>query len=205
MQEHGIVMYAGSLYNILDFLFCIVSFVWFGMRVAGVTQHDAPQSSLSFDTLSLGAILLCPRVASALVQVGTRELESLRNCVNSKQLTLFSFRLLLQDNVILLALKAMLAEFTFFMVLAMVCFSGFLYTFWSLSGPQWTAGRIIWLMTKVRSCPSSLENETKDADKVSLCTQVWLGNSYILFDTAVEFSPIFGPVLMVFFAVMACV
>lgn len=86
----------------------------------------------------------------------------------------------LQDNVILLSLKAMLAEFAFFMMLATVCFSGFLYTFWSLSGPQWTVGKIVWLMTKV-----------------------WLGNSYVLFDTAQEFSPIYGPPLMVFFAVMA--
>ena len=152
LQEHGLAMYSMSLYNLLDFVFCIIGLCWFGLRVSALVHHRPEQSNLSFDTLALGAILLCPRVASVLVQ----------------------------DNVILLALKAMLADFCFFMALAVVCFSGFLYTFWSLSGPEWTAGKIVWIMMKV-----------------------WFGNSYVGFDTAQSFSPLFGPPLMVFFAVMA--
>lgn len=121
LQEHGLAMYATSLYNLLDFVFCIIGFCWLGLRISALVHHLPEQSNLSFDTLALGAILLCPRVASVLVQ----------------------------DNVILLALKAMLADFCFFMLLAIVCFSGFLYTFWSLSGPEWSAGRIVWIMMKV--------------------------------------------------------
>lgn len=123
LAEHGLGIYVTSLYNMLDFTFCIVSFVWLGIRISALVRGDARHSNLSFDTLALGAILLCPRVASVLIQ----------------------------DNVILLALKAMLADFAFFMGLAAVCFSGFLYTFWSLSDrSEWTAGRIIWIMLKVR-------------------------------------------------------
>lgn len=70
MQEHGLTMYAGSLYNLLDVSFCAVSFAWLGMRTTALLRGDPNQSVLSFDTLSLGAILLCPRVASTLVQVG---------------------------------------------------------------------------------------------------------------------------------------
>jgi hypothetical protein len=121
LQEHGLTMYATSLYNLLDCVFCIIGFCWLGLRISGLVHHSPEQSDLSFDTLALGAILLCPRVASQLVQ----------------------------DNVILLSLKAMLADFCFFMLLAIVCFSGFLYTFWSLSAPEWTARRIIWIMMKV--------------------------------------------------------
>lgn len=121
LQEHGLAMYSTSLYNLLDFVFCIIGFCWLGIRISALVHHDMVQSNLSFDTLALGAILLCPRVASVLIQ----------------------------DNVILLALKAMLSDFCFFMALAIVCFSGFLYTFWSLSAPEWTARRIIWIMMKV--------------------------------------------------------
>lgn len=152
MQEHGLTMYLSSLYNLLDLMFCLISFIWFGIRLNALSHGDLALSSLSFETLSLGAILLCPRVASVLIQ----------------------------DNVILLALKAMLSDFVFFMLLAAVCFSGFLYTFWAISGPEWTPGKILWIMIKV-----------------------WFGNSYVGFDTAQSLSPIFGPALMVFFAVMA--
>ncbi|MCO5598634.1 hypothetical protein L7F22_052731 [Adiantum nelumboides] len=152
MQEHGLTMYLSSLYNLLDLMFCLISFIWFVIRLNALSQGDLGLSSLSFETLSLGAILLCPRVASVLIQ----------------------------DNVILLALKAMLSDFVFFMLLAAVCFSGFLYTFWAISGPEWTPGKILWIMIKV-----------------------WFGNSYVGFDTAQSLSPIFGPALMVFFAVMA--
>ncbi|UZJ56338.1 hypothetical protein CBS101457_005658 [Exobasidium rhododendri] len=152
LQEHGIGIYSTSLYNLLDFVFCAIGLIWLGLRISSLVHHLPERSNLSFDVLAIGAILLCPRVASVLVQ----------------------------DNVVLLALKAMLADFCFFMALAVVCFSGFLYTFYSLSGPEWTAGKIVWIMMKV-----------------------WFGNSYVGFDTAQSFSPIFGPTLMVLFAVMA--
>lgn len=84
MKEHGLVIYLGSLFNVLDCLFCLVGFAYFGIRVAALVGANQAQSNLSFDVLALGAILLCPRLASFLVS----------------------------DNVLLLALRAMVVEFS---------------------------------------------------------------------------------------------
>lgn len=83
LQEHGVSYYLNSLYNVLDLFFCISSMFWFGLRVSALKHGLPARSDLSFDCLALGAVLLCPRVASALVQ----------------------------DNVVLLSLKAMLSDF----------------------------------------------------------------------------------------------
>lgn len=155
LAEHGVKIYLGSLYNNLDVVFCIIGFSWLGLRISGLVHHNQVRSDLSFDCLALGSVLLLPRCASALVQ----------------------------DNVVLLALRAMLGQFAFFMIIAAICFSGFLYAFYSLSDhTEWTFARIGWTLLKV-----------------------WFGNNYVGFDTAQSFSPIFGPFLMVLFAVLRCV
>ncbi|SNX87554.1 related to YVC1 - vacuolar cation channel [Melanopsichium pennsylvanicum] len=153
LQEHGVSQYLTSLYNLIDALFCVISFCWFGLRVSAL-QHGLPdRSDLSFDCLALGAVLLCPRVASALVQ----------------------------DNVVLLSLKAMLSDFAFFTVLAMICFSGFAYAFYSLASEErWTFKAVLWLMLKV-----------------------WFGSSYLGFDEARSFSLTFGPPLMIIYTIMS--
>ncbi|TKY90318.1 hypothetical protein EX895_000316 [Sporisorium graminicola] len=153
LQEHGLSHYLGTIYNLIDALFCIISFCWFGLRISAL-QHGMPdRSDLSFDCLALGAVLLCPRVASSLVQ----------------------------DNVVLLSLKAMLSDFAFFTVLAMICFSGFAYTFYSLASEErWTFKAVLWLMLKV-----------------------WFGSSYLGFDEAKSFSLTFGPPLMIIYTIMS--
>lgn len=153
LQEHGLSHYMSSLYNLIDAVFCIISFFWFGLRISAL-QHGLPgRSDLSFDCLALGAVVLCPRVASSLVQ----------------------------DNVVLLSLKAMLSDFAFFTVLAMVCFSGFAYAFYSLASEErWTFKAVLWLMLKV-----------------------WFGSSYLGFDEAQSFSLEFGPPLMIIYTIMS--
>ena len=153
LQEHGPSHYFGTLYNLIDALFCIISFCWFGLRISAL-QHGLPGGSdLSFDCLALGAVVLCPRVASSLVQ----------------------------DNVVLLSLKAMLSDFAFFTVLAMICFSGFAYAFYSLASEErWTFKAVLWLMLKV-----------------------WFGSSYLGFDEAKSFSLTFGPPLMIIYTIMS--
>ncbi|GAK66767.1 receptor-activated ca2+-permeable cation channel [Moesziomyces antarcticus] len=153
LQEHGVSYYLGSLYNLIDASFCIISFCWFGLRISAL-RHGLPgRSDLSFDCLALGAVVLCPRVASSLVQ----------------------------DNVVLLSLKAMLSDFAFFTVLAMVCFSGFAYAFYSLASEErWTFKAVLWLMLKV-----------------------WFGSSYLGFDEAKSFSLEFGPPLMIIYTIMS--
>ena len=77
----------------------------------------------------------------------------------------------------------MMAEFAFFICIAAICFSGLLFTLHTLSagGPDpWTWRSISWLMI-----------------------QVWFGNTYLSFDQATSFHPIFGPVLMTGFAALS--
>ena len=153
LQERGLSHYLGTLYNLIDAMFCIIGFFWFGLRISAL-HHGLPQrSDLSFDCLALGAVLLCPRVASSLVQ----------------------------DNVVLLSLKAMLSDFAFFTVLAMICFSGFAYAFYSLASEErWTFKAVLWLMLKV-----------------------WFGSSYLGFDEAQSFSLTFDPPLMIIYTIMS--
>ncbi|KAN0063921.1 hypothetical protein ACQY0O_003527 [Thecaphora frezii] len=153
LQERGLAHYLSSFYNLLDFSFCVISLCWLGLRISAL-RHGVPRrSELSFDCLALGAVLLCPRVASSLVQ----------------------------DNVVMLSLKAMISDFAFFTVLAMICFSGFAYAFYSLaSEPRWTFKAVLWLMLKV-----------------------WFGSSYLGFDEAKSFTLEFGPPLMILFTILS--
>lgn len=151
LLEHGLHHYVGSLYNLLDLTFCAIALFWFSLRVTALRYGTS--SAVAFDCLALGAVILCPRVASCLVQ----------------------------DNVVLLSLKAMLADFAFFTVLAAICFSGFAYAFYSLaSETRWTFKAILWLMLKV-----------------------WFGSSYLGFDEAKSFSLEFGPPLMILYTILS--
>lgn len=68
LKEHGLDVYTSSLFNLLDSVFCLISFSWFFLRIFSLHSGDSKQSDLSFDLLALGAVLLCPRVASTMVQ-----------------------------------------------------------------------------------------------------------------------------------------
>ena len=49
-------------------------------------------------------------------------------------------------TIFLRQLKAMISDFIGFMALAAVCFSGILFTLWTLGKETWTVRRIAWLM-----------------------------------------------------------
>ena len=77
----------------------------------------------------------------------------------------------------------MIAEFCFFVCIAAICFSGLLFTLHTLSAggsDPWAWRSIAWLMV-----------------------QVWFGNTYLSFDQASSFHPIFGPFLMTGFAALS--
>ena len=81
------------------------------------------------------------------------------------------------------ALRAMIAEFVFFVCIAAICFSGLLFTLHTLSadGPEpWSWKSIAWLMVRV-----------------------WFGNTSLSFAQASSFHPIFGPFLMTGFAALS--
>ncbi|KDQ24626.1 hypothetical protein PLEOSDRAFT_52386 [Pleurotus ostreatus PC15] len=112
-------------------------------------------SMTAFDLLACGACILFPRLAFFAVS----------------------------NNVVILALRAMIAEFVFFMGMAAICFSGLLFTLWTLasgSDSGWTLKGIAWLMV-----------------------QIWFGNTYLSFGQASSFHPLFGPILMTGFAALS--
>ncbi|KAF9810730.1 hypothetical protein IEO21_06822 [Rhodonia placenta] len=84
------------------------------------------------------------------------------------------------NNVVVLALRAMIAEFIFFVGIAAICFSGLLFTLHSLAADTWSVKAIAWLMV-----------------------QIWFGNTYLSFGQAKSFHPIFGPILMTGFAALS--
>ncbi|KAG1773581.1 hypothetical protein EDD22DRAFT_858515 [Suillus occidentalis] len=78
------------------------------------------------------------------------------------------------------ALRAMIAEFIFFIGVAAVCFSGILLTLYTLASGTWTIRNIAWLMV-----------------------QIWFGSTYLSFGQAKSFHPVFGPILMTCFAALS--
>lgn len=82
--------------------------------------------------------------------------------------------------MLLLALRAMVVEFSYFMGLAIVFFIGFLWCFESLSdSDKWSPALISWLMLR------------------------FIFGNTISFEEAQEFTPLFGPWLVVIFTVLA--
>ncbi|GAA6052710.1 hypothetical protein JCM3770_007186 [Rhodotorula araucariae] len=100
----------------------------------------------------------------------------LAGCVLLPRLTIS----LLRHNVVLLALSKMIREFSVFMGLAFLTASGFLCTFRILSHGTWDIGRIAWLMLKI-----------------------WLGSAFLGFEAAQQFHSVYGPALMVAFAILS--
>ncbi|KAF5327160.1 hypothetical protein D9619_004543 [Psilocybe cf. subviscida] len=84
------------------------------------------------------------------------------------------------------SLRAMISQFVLFIGIAAVCFSGLLFTLWTLASgdpegkARWTFKSIAWLMV-----------------------QIWFGNTYLSFAQATSFHPFFGPILMTAFAALS--
>ncbi|KAF8591195.1 hypothetical protein K439DRAFT_1650959 [Ramaria rubella] len=155
-QEHGWRIYIANMWNVFDTSFVVVLAIYLVFRIKGLAQKDGWSNSFSFDVLACGACILFPRLAFFAVS----------------------------NNVVVLALRGMIADFLFFMAIASICFSGLLFTFWELAqltpGNSWTVTSIAWLMT-----------------------QVWFGNTSLTFAEAESFHPVFGPILMVTFAALS--
>ncbi|GAA5821372.1 hypothetical protein JCM11251_004592 [Rhodosporidiobolus azoricus] len=101
---------------------------------------------------------------------------SLGGCVLLPRVTIS----LLKDNVVLLALSKMFSEFVLFMGLTVLTASGFLVTLRILSHGSWDTGHISWLLLRMH-----------------------LGSAFLGFDAAKDFHPVYGPALMVIFAVLS--
>ncbi|KDQ56997.1 hypothetical protein JAAARDRAFT_35597 [Jaapia argillacea MUCL 33604] len=152
-KEHGWGIYIANMWNVFDASFILIFICYLILRVSGLLQHDTQSSELAFDILSCGACILFPRLA------------------------FFAIR----SNIVVIALRGMIAEFVFFMGIAAICFSGLLFTLSTLDGgAHWTMRSIMWLMV-----------------------QIWFGNTYLSFGQASSFHPFFGPILMTCFAALS--
>ncbi|KAI5119644.1 hypothetical protein M0805_009005 [Coniferiporia weirii] len=152
-REHGWGIYMASMWNVFDTSFLLIFLTYFGLRMKGLAQGNHYLSDLAFDILACGACILFPRLAFFAIK----------------------------NNVVILALRGMVVDFVFFMCVAAVCFSGLLFTLWTLADHgQWPLKKIMWLMV-----------------------QIWFGNTYLSFSQAESFHKIFGPILMTTFAALS--
>ncbi|KAJ3854678.1 hypothetical protein EV368DRAFT_72760 [Lentinula lateritia] len=156
------------MWNVFDTSFLAIFCVYLVLRLRGIVNGDSASSEMAFDILACGACILLPRFEFI-------NLTALRK-----------------------ALRAMIAEFIFFIGIASICFSGLLFTLWTLDFPegvvasagstkqfeegehQWTLKSISWLMV-----------------------QIWFGNTYLSFGQASSFHPVLGPILMTCFAALS--
>ncbi|KAI0034203.1 receptor-activated Ca2+-permeable cation channel [Vararia minispora EC-137] len=151
-MEHGWRIYIANMWNIFDTSFIVITLAYLFCRAKGLADGNEYLSQWGFDILACGACILLPRLAFFLVS----------------------------NNMVVLALRAMGAEFIFFMGIAMICFSGVMFTLWTLGGDQWSLRAITWLMI-----------------------QIWFGNTYLSFSQAASFHPVIGPILMTLFAALS--
>jgi hypothetical protein len=104
------------------------------------------------------------------------------------------------------SLRAMIAEFVFFIGIAAICFSGLLFTLWTLGMKDLD-------FKQPRLRPADLHETAKDTDRHEdtwtvkaiawLMVQIWFGNTYLSFGQASSFHPLFGPILMTGFAALS--
>ncbi|KAJ7284865.1 receptor-activated Ca2+-permeable cation channel [Mycena rebaudengoi] len=151
--EHGWIIYIANMWNVFDTSFVLVFLCYLVMRIKGLAYGDLNASDMAFDILSCGACILFPRLAFFAVS----------------------------NNVVVLYIPSR-HDFRvyFFMTMAAICFSGLLFTLWTLGKATWTVKSIAWLMV-----------------------QIWFGNTYLSFGQAESFHPIFGPILMTTFAALS--
>ncbi|KAG8748125.1 hypothetical protein FRC10_008858 [Ceratobasidium sp. 414] len=92
-QEHGWAIYMQNMWNGFDIAFGTIFLVFLGCRCRGLVLQDFWWNDLAFDILACGACVLFPRLAFFAIK----------------------------NNIIILALQGMIAEFFVFIMLAAVC------------------------------------------------------------------------------------
>ncbi|KAK1924838.1 hypothetical protein DB88DRAFT_534891 [Papiliotrema laurentii] len=150
-QEHGWTVYTANAWNVFDLSYIAVFLMYLVLRCIALASHSTQTSDLAFDILACGACILFPRLVFFLIR----------------------------DNVVILALKAMIARFIRFMGLVILAFSGICFCLWTLGRGTWTVRQITWLML-----------------------QIWFGSSYLGFSSSESFHPIFGPIILIAYAAL---
>jgi hypothetical protein len=147
--EHGWQVYTQNLWSFLDVMFAFTYWVYLVLRIYGIMAHKDGISVLALDILTTGAPVLVPRLAFNLMS----------------------------NNMLIVALREMMADFSILSLLAVWCSAGFLLAMTSLSGgthnPITISKWMLW---------------------------VWFGLDGTGIEKSVDFHKVLGPLLMIAFA-----
>ncbi|KAF2857808.1 receptor-activated Ca2+-permeable cation channel [Piedraia hortae CBS 480.64] len=152
--EHGWTVHTQNLWSFLDIAFVIIYCVYFGIRMHGIYTRNPRTSKMAVDVMSMAAPVLGPRLAFCLMP----------------------------ENMLFIALRAMMADFMFLTMLAVWCFGGFLLA-------------MLWLSESQNGAV------THSAATISRwMLWIWFGLDGTGVERAGEFHRQLGPVLMITFA-----
>ncbi|KAF5387405.1 hypothetical protein D9757_005757 [Collybiopsis confluens] len=173
MQEHGIQVYFKGTWNGFDLAFVTAYTLYAILRLYGALHNSLWARSTGIDCLALIACLMFPRLAFV----------TLRN------------------NLMVLSLRAMITQFILLMLIAAFCFCGFLYALWTLSRNQ---------AQYAFSCIDlDIYSHTGFDIRYSIGTiawwmlDIWFGLDASGFEHSTNFHEVFGPVLMVTYAMLS--
>ncbi|OCF71722.1 nonselective cation channel [Kwoniella mangroviensis CBS 8886] len=150
-KEHGWAVYAANAWNAFDMAYITIFLLYFILRIFALASHSPNTSDLAFDILAIAACIIFPRLVFFVVK----------------------------ENVVILALRGMVASFVQFMIVTVLAFSGICFCLWTLGRATWTVKQIVWLMA-----------------------QIWFGSSYLGFSASSSFHPIFGPLVLISYAAL---
>ncbi|WWC61005.1 uncharacterized protein I303_103582 [Kwoniella dejecticola CBS 10117] len=150
-KEHGWAVYAANAWNAFDMAYITIFLLFFMLRIFALASHSPNTSDLAFDILAIAACIIFPRLVFFVVK----------------------------ENVVILALRGMVASFVQFMIVTVLAFSGICFCLWTLGRATWTVKQIVWLMA-----------------------QIWFGSSYLGFSASSSFHPIFGPLVLISYAAL---
>ncbi|KAH9204983.1 hypothetical protein DL95DRAFT_318438 [Leptodontidium sp. 2 PMI_412] len=147
--EHGWPVYTQNLWSFLDVIFAFTYGIYFILRICGMTAHNPDLSQLALDILATGAPVLVPRLAFNVMS----------------------------NNMLIVAMREMMADFAILSLLAMWCSAGFLLAMTWLSNGLYSPTTISkWMLW------------------------VWFGLDGTGIEKSVDFHKVLGPLLMIAFA-----
>lgn len=147
--EHGWQVYTQNLWSFLDVIFSFTYGIYIILRFCGMAAQKIELSQLALDILTTGAPVLIPRLAFNLMS----------------------------NNMLIVALREMMADFSILSLLAVWCSAGFLLAMTWLSNGDYDPTTISkWMLW------------------------VWFGLDGTGIEKSVDFHKVLGPLLMIAFA-----
>jgi hypothetical protein len=149
MLEHGWRVYTQNLWSFLDVIFAFTYGIYLILRIVGITSNKINLSRLALNILTTGAPVLVPRLAFNVMS----------------------------NNMLIVALREMMADFAILSLLAVWCSAGFLLSMtWLSNGLHNPVTISKWMLW------------------------VWFGLDGTGIEKSVDFHKVLGPLLMIAFA-----